>query len=159
MVLSPLMLVVPVQPGAELPVAVACSNPPSTISSDDPPPPPDVVTVSETVVVCVTPPPVPVTVTLYVPAGVDAPAVMVMVDEPEPGAAIDAGLKLAVAPVGSPLAESETAELKPPETVVLMVEVPEVPCGIDSEPGDALIEKSALLGLKTMLRIGWISMP
>src|SRR5689334_10505848 len=116
MVLSPLMLDVPVQPGAELPVAVACSKPPSTMSSDPPPPPPDVVTVNETVVVCVTPPPVPVTVTLYVPAGVEAPAVMVIVDEPEPGAAIDVGLKLAVAPLGRPLAESDTAALNPPET-------------------------------------------
>src|SRR5438105_2279199 len=154
MVLSPLMLDVPVQPGAELPVAVACSNPPSTMSSDPPPPPPAVVTVSETEVVCVTPPPVPVTVTLYVPAGVDAPAMMVIVDEPEPGAAIEVGLKLAVAPVGSPLADSATAALKPPETVVLIVEVPEVPCGMVTEAGDALIEKSALLGLKTMLSTG-----
>ena len=40
-----------------------------------------------------------------------------------------------------------------------MVEVPEVPCGSESEAGDALIEKSALLGLKTMLSTGWISMP
>src|SRR5947207_375687 len=70
---------------------------------------------------------------------------MVMVDEPEPGAAIEVGLKLAVAPVGRPLAESEIAELKPPETVVLIVDVPEVPCTSGSEAGDALIEKSALL--------------
>jgi hypothetical protein len=50
-----------------------------------------------------------------------------MVDEPEPGAAIEVGLKLAVTPVGTPEAESETAELNPPEPVVLIVDVPELP--------------------------------
>jgi hypothetical protein len=38
---------------------------------------------------------------------------------PDPGAAIDAGLKLTVTPAGCPLAESVMAELKPPETVVV----------------------------------------
>ena len=62
-VLWPEILVVPVQPGAELPDAVACSKPPSAISCTFPPPPPDVLTVRDTVAVRVTPAPVPVTVT------------------------------------------------------------------------------------------------
>ena len=43
------------------------------------------------------------------PAAVEAPTVIVIVDEPDPGAAMLDGLKLAVAPVGKPLAVSATA--------------------------------------------------
>ena len=46
---------------------------------------------------------------------------------PEPGAAMEVGLKMAVEPVGTPLAVSASAELKPPLTVVLMVLEPEPP--------------------------------
>ena len=56
-----------------------------------------------------------------------APTLMVMVDEPEPGAAIEVGLKLTVVPVGAPVALRAMALLKPPETVVLIVEVALVP--------------------------------
>jgi len=50
-------------------------------------------------------------------------AVKVRVELPEPGAAIDVGLNAAVTPAGSPVAEREMAELKPPETVVEVVVV------------------------------------
>jgi len=50
-----------------------------------------------------------------------------MVEDPEPGAAIEVGLKAAVAPVGSPEAESATAELNTPEIVVEIAEVPLLP--------------------------------
>ena len=72
-------------------------------------------------------PPVAVTVTFAVPVVAVAPAVKVRVELPLPGAAIEAGLKLAVTPVGTPDADRETAELKPPLTVVVMVDVPELP--------------------------------
>jgi len=49
---------------------------------------------------------------------------MVMVELPEPGAAMVAGLKLTVVPVGAPETESATEALKPPLTVVVMVELP-----------------------------------
>jgi len=65
-----------------------------------------------------------------------------MVEEPEPGAAIEVGLKLALAPAGRPDAESETAELKLPETVVEIVAVPAVPCVTEIDAGDDEIEKS-----------------
>jgi hypothetical protein len=58
------------------------------------------VTVNETVVVCVNPPPVPVTVMLYVPAAVPEATVNVAVDDPDPGAAIEAGLKPTATPPG-----------------------------------------------------------
>jgi len=39
--------------------------------------------------------------------------------DPEPGAPIEAGVKLDVTPDGTPVAENEIAELKPPDTVVV----------------------------------------
>lgn len=65
-------------------------------------------------------------------------AVKVRVELPEPGAAMDVGLNAAVTPAGSPPAESETAELKPPETVVEIVLVPLLPVAIETLVGDAL---------------------
>ena len=85
------------------------------------------VMMSETVVVCVMPPPVPVTVIVYVPVAALLPTVSVKVDEPDPGAAMLVGLKLAVAPFGRPLAERVTALSNPPETEELIVEVPVPP--------------------------------
>jgi hypothetical protein len=73
-----------------------------------------------------------------------------MVDEPEPGAAIEVGLKLAVTPVGAPEAESETAELNPPETVVLIVDVPELPCSTEMLPGELDIAKSGVVAAVTV---------
>ena len=53
-------------------------------------------------------------------------------------------MKVAVAPVGSPDADSEMALLKPPNTVVVMVVVPEAPCAAETEVGEAEIEKSGV---------------
>ena len=66
-----------------------------------------------------TPPPVPVIVIGYVPVGALRPTVRVKSDVPEPGAAIDEGLKLPVTPEGKPVADNATAEENPPETVVV----------------------------------------
>ena len=52
------------------------------------------------------------------------PTVMLMVELPEPGTGIGLGLKLTVVPDGIPEADKVTALLKPPLTVVVMVEVP-----------------------------------
>jgi len=49
---------------------------------------------------------------------------MFMVELPEPGAGIGLGLKLTVVPDGTPDADSVMALLKPPLTVVVMVDVP-----------------------------------
>ena len=68
---------------------------------------------------------------------------MVSVDEPVPGGAIDAGLKLAVAPAGKPEAVSAIAELKLPDSVVVIVDVSELPRTIVSAEGDEEIAKSA----------------
>src|SRR5208282_2323331 len=86
------------------------------------------VTVSVTVVFCWMPPPLPVTVRGYVPTGVLAPTVIVMVELPEPGAGIGSGLKLTVVPDGIPDAERVIALLKPPLMAVVIVDVPWFPC-------------------------------
>lgn len=47
----------------------------------------------------------------------------------------------AVSPAGNPEADNETAELKPPLTVVEIVELPEGPCIIETLAGEALTAK------------------
>ena len=53
-----------------------------------------------------------------------APTVIVIVELPPPGAAMVLGLKLTFVPLGAPEADRLIALLKPPLTVVVMVEVP-----------------------------------
>ena len=60
--------------------------------------------------------------------GVLEPTVMVMVELPEPGAGIGLGLKLTVVPEGTPEAERLMELLKLPLIVVVIVEVPWLPC-------------------------------
>ncbi|MGH9762691.1 MAG: hypothetical protein ACREAC_17860 [Blastocatellia bacterium] len=117
------------------------------------------VTVKATEVVWVTPPPVAVTVTVEVPTGVDGPAVTVMVADPDPGAPIDVGLKVAVAPEGKPDAENDIAELKLPDIAVDTVEVAELPCAIERAFGESLTEKSLAEGLNFMSSSGCSSIP
>ena len=62
-------------------------------------------------------------------------------EDPDPGAGIDVGLKLAVVPEGSPEALKEMAELNPPETAVLIVLVPAEPCVTVTEDGEAEMVK------------------
>ena len=71
-------------------------------------------------------------------------AAKVTVELPLPGAAIELGLKVAVTPAGNPEADNETAELKPPLTVVVSVELPELPCVTERLAGEALMAKSGV---------------
>ena len=124
--------------------------------------PPAAVTVRLTVVVCVMEPPVPVTVMEYVPVTVDEPTVKVNVEGPDPGAAIEVGLNAAVMPVGRPDAESATAELNPPETLVLMVDVPVPPCAMETLVGEAEMVKSgtgAAVTVKLMVEVCVVEPP
>jgi hypothetical protein len=88
---------------------------------------------------------VPVTVMLYVPMTVDEATAIVMVEVPAP--VIEVGLKLTVTPVGWPVADKVMAELKPPVTVLLMVEFPELPCATGTEAGEPERLKPGLDGV------------
>ena len=77
-----------------------------------------------------------------VPVVVVEATAMVIVDDPEPGAAIDVGLKLTVTPVGWP-ADNPIAESNPPETVVVIVDVPLEPGATESELGEGEMVKFA----------------
>lgn len=97
-----------------------------------------------TEVLCVTPPPDPVTVIVRVPRVALLPTVIVMVDDPVPGAAIGFGLKPTVTRLPCPEADNVIAELKPFKAVVLIVEVPELPRVTVTEDGEAPIVKSGV---------------
>jgi len=99
---------------------------------------------------CVFPPPVAVTVTVAAPTVADELADRVRVDDPEPGAAIDDGLKPAVTPEGRPEADNDSAALNPPDIVVDIVEFPEPPWEIVTDDGDAVIEKSGIAAAVTV---------
>ena len=79
------------------------------------------------------------------PVAVVEATAKVRVDVPEPGAEIDVGLKVAVTPVGWPLADKAIAESKPPEMAVVMVEVPLLPCATETEVGAAEMVKLAVV--------------
>jgi hypothetical protein len=68
-----------------------------------------------------------------------------MVEDPEPGAGMELGLKLTVTLLGSPLADSAIAELKPPEIAVVIVEWPELPGLTVIDVGEALMVKLGLV--------------
>jgi len=111
-------------------------------------------TVSVMVAVCVNPPPVPVTVMVDVPAPTVEGTVMVTAEVPEPGAAIDVGLKATVTPEGWPLADSAIAELNPPETFVVMVDEPLLPWTTETEVGEAeMVKAGAALTVRVMVAV------
>ena len=81
-------------------------------------------------------PPVPDTVMVYDPVAVAAGTVNASDDVPEP--VMEVGVKEYVTPVGSPLTERETAESKPSRTVEVTVELPLLPCTIETEVAERL---------------------
>lgn len=92
------------------------------------------------------------------PAGVEEVVASVRVEDPEPGAAIDVGLNVAVAPVGTPDALRAMAELKPPETVVVMVLVPLDPCTTDSDDGEAAMVNAGAVTVRATVAV-WVTPP
>src|SRR6266478_8848756 len=87
--------------------------------------------------------------TFVVPVVAVLLAVNVSVELPAPGAAMEAGLKLALTPVGNPETDNEIRELKPPLTVVEMVVVPVLPWVSVRLAGEALTVKSGVADFHT----------
>lgn len=117
-------------------------------------------TTTVTVAVCCSPPPVAVRVMGYVPVAVFDPTEIVMVELPEPGAAIVLGLKLTVAPAGAPEAERAIELLKPPLTVVVMVDVPWFPGATVIEVGDAeSVKLGPVVTVRATFAFCWLPPP
>ena len=81
------------------------------------------------------------------------PRLIVSKLEPEPGAAMLDGLKVAVVTAGNPETASEMFELKLPVVAVLIVVFTELPCVALNVDDEAVREKS-FVGLKTISRMG-----
>jgi hypothetical protein len=103
-------------------------------------------TVKLNVVVWVVLVPVPVIVTGNVPAGVEVAVARVSVEEPPE--VTDVGLNDALAPAGSPLADSDTACAVPDVVAVDTVAVVELPGFTAAEAGLTEIEKSLAATLR-----------
>jgi hypothetical protein len=81
-----------------------------------------------------------------VPVGVVLAVEMLSVEEPEPP--IEAGLKLAEAPLGNPLTPRLTVAVKPLSGLTVAVKLAPAPTVTDCELGVAEIEKSGMLTVK-----------
>lgn len=95
-------------------------------------------TISDTEVECTRVLLVPVIVSEKVPVVVVVVVVTVMVDVPEP--ATEAGLKLAVAPLGKPVTLNDTTPVKPPDGVTVTVNAVFAPWLIVCDAGVAETE-------------------
>src|SRR5262245_44312348 len=115
-----------------------------------PVPPPLSFTVRPIDVVRVRPPPVPVTVTVAAPS-VAAPEAVNVNTLLVPVA--EAGLKLALTPLGNPLALKATAPVKPLVRVTVIVLVPLAPRLTVRLVGEAASERSGVGGWATVRRI------
>ena len=89
------------------------------------------------------PPPVAVMVIVRVPVAALDFVLMVIVEVPDPGAAIDVGLNVMVSRLSSPEAERLMGELKLPDATVVMVTLPELPRTIEMDVGEAESVKAA----------------
>lgn len=94
------------------------------------------VMVRVTVVVCLTPPPMPVTVIGYVPVLATFVTVMVMIELPDPGAPMVLGLKLTDTPMGWPEAERLMELSNPPLIVVVASNIARPFCGMLTVDGE-----------------------
>jgi hypothetical protein len=100
-----------------------------------------VVTVRVIVVDCLTPPPVPVMVMVCVPFTVVVSTARIMVEVPEPGAAIVEGVKVTVTPAGWPVADRAMEESKPFKMAVVIFDEPLLPCATETVVGEAEMVK------------------
>ena len=101
-----------------------------------------------TVVVFVKLPLVPFTVMVLVPVLALELTVNLRLDVPLP--VMEAGVKVAVTPDGKVLVDNVTADPNPPETVLVILVLPELPLRTLSEVGEALRVKLPVTGAVTV---------
>ena len=94
----------------------------------------------------------PVMVIGKVPVPAFLETVSVKSDVPEPGAAIEVGLKLPVTPDGKPVADKAIDALKPPEMAVVTTAYPLWPRRREPDVGDTEMVKAPLPGAVTVSR-------
>jgi len=82
-------------------------------------------------------------VMVWAPVEARLPTLTVIIDEPEPGAAMGFGLNVTVCWFPCPEADKVTAESKPFSAAVVIVDVPDEPLTTVIAVGDALTLKSA----------------
>ena len=83
-----------------------------------------------------------------------------MIELPPPGATMVAGLKLAVVPVGTPLADRFMELLNPPLTEVVMVELLAFPCTMLVTLGFAEIVKlGGAITVRLIVTVRWSPPP
>jgi len=87
----------------------------------------------------------------YEPVEVFAPTLIVMIDVPAPGAGIGFGLKVTVAPVGTPADPNVISLLKPPVIAAVIVEDPVLPRRRVTAEGRADKEKPGLREIRVEL--------
>ena len=80
----------------------------------------------------------------WAPIAAPLPTLIVIVEVPEPGAAIEVGLNVTFCAPPCPEVDKVIAESKLPSAVVVMVTLPVAPWASVIAAGDALILKSAL---------------
>ena len=95
------------------------------------------------------------------PVAVVEATARVAVEVPEPGAAMDVGLKVTVTPVGCPVAVKATAASNPPETAVVMVDVPLLPTTTETAVGEAASVKAGvwLVGASALISAAPFGLP
>jgi hypothetical protein len=101
-------------------------------------------------VVRVTSPALPEIVIGYVPVLAVLETVSVKCEVPAPGATMEAGLKVLVTPDGTPVAERATAELNPPETVVVTTAYPLCPSARYPAVGETEMVNAGVAGEVTV---------
>lgn len=107
------------------------------------------------------PAPLPVTVMTWAPIAAPLPTLIVIVEVPEPGAAMEVGLNVTLCAPPCPVADKVIAESKLPSAAVVMVTVPVAPWASVIAVGDALILKSALDDEVTvrLIVVVWVTPP
>src|SRR5208283_1306202 len=85
---------------------------------------------------------------------------MVMVEVPAPGAGMVGGLKLTVVPDGAPELDRLMELLKPPLTVVVVVELPWLPCWMLSPAGAAeMVKLGGAVTVRVTVVFCWMPPP